>query len=87
METFCALRKKEVINVCDGMRLGFVTDLEFDKKTGRICRLIVSGEPCYFGVFGRSSKVIVSWDCIVKLGDDIILVNIDKQDMFLKGNC
>jgi len=87
METFCGLRRKEVINVCDGMRLGNVSDIEFDRGTGRILRLIVSGEPCYFGIFGKSGRVIVPWECIVKMGDDIILVNVDKQDMFLKGKC
>ncbi len=87
METFCAFRKKEVINVCDGMRLGNVTDLEFDTRTGRICSVTVSGEPCYFGLIGRSDKVVVPWECIVKIGDDIVLVNVDNKDRFLKGNC
>ena len=87
MESFCSLKRKDVINVCDGMRLGNVTDLEFDARTGRILRLIVSGEPCYFGIIGRCTKVVVPWECIVKTGDDILLVNVDKQDMFLKGKC
>ena len=87
MDSFCALKRKEVINVCDGMRLGNVSDLEFDRRTGRILRLTVSGEPCYFGIFGRCGKIVVPWECIVKIGDDIVLVNVDKQDMFLKGNC
>lgn len=35
------LRDKEVINICDGRRLGFVQDVDFDCKTGCIYFLIV----------------------------------------------
>ena len=35
------LREKEVINICDGERLGNVCDVDFEKKTGRICSLII----------------------------------------------
>lgn len=35
------LREKEVINICDGERLGNVCDVDFEKKTGRICSLIL----------------------------------------------
>ena len=41
----CELREKEVINVCDGERLGNVCDVDFDVKTGRILSLIIPG-PC-----------------------------------------
>ena len=36
----CELRQKEVINVRDCQRIGFVVDVEFDPKTGNICQLI-----------------------------------------------
>ena len=41
MERFCELKQKEVINVCDGCRLGYTTDLEFDSCTGNIIALII----------------------------------------------
>ena len=37
------LKRKEVINVCDCRRLGFVGDMEFDPCTGQIKALIVPG--------------------------------------------
>lgn len=37
------LKRKEVINVCDCRRLGFVGDMEFDPCTGQIKALIVRG--------------------------------------------
>ena len=36
----CDLREKEVINICDGERLGFVEDVEFDLCTGKITHII-----------------------------------------------
>ena len=36
------LKRKEVINVCDCRRLGFVGDMEFDPCTGQIKALAVS---------------------------------------------
>ena len=44
----CDLKEKEVINVCDGRRLGFVEDVEFDLCSGcirtgrRVCDWIMS---------------------------------------------
>lgn len=35
MVRLCELRDKEVINVCDGERLGNVCDIDFDEKQGR----------------------------------------------------
>ena len=39
----CDLRQKEVINIKDCKRLGYVCDIEFDRKTGCITQLIVPG--------------------------------------------
>ena len=40
---FYDLRKKEVINQCNGYRIGFVDDLEINTKTADLCSLIVFG--------------------------------------------
>ncbi len=78
MENFSCFKRKDVINICDGTRLGNVTDIVFDEKSGGICRLIISGEPCCFGFFGKSDKTEISWDSIVKISEDIVLVSVDK---------
>ena len=50
---FSNLKCKEVVNVCDGCRLGYVADVTVDLKCGRILALIVPG-PCRFcGILGR----------------------------------
>ena len=41
ISTFNELRDRDVINVCDGKRLGFVCDMEIDTACGKILKLIV----------------------------------------------
>ena len=72
MERFSHLRRKEVINICDGRRLGFVGDLELKVPEGEVKALIVFGPCRFFGLFGRGEDFYVPWDCVQRFGDDII---------------
>jgi len=75
------LRQKEVINVKDGCRYGYVADIEFCPNKGQIKKMIVPGPAKVFGMFGRDEEFCLPWDCIKKIGNDIILVDIDKKKM------
>ena len=72
------LRRKEVINVSDGGRLGFVGDVEFDPETGCITHLIVPGPGCLCGIFGREKEYVISFRDVRQIGSDIILVEIRR---------
>lgn len=65
---------KEVINLCDGARLGYVNDVEIDMKEGRVTALVIPGRLRLFGLLGREDDYIVPWSGIEKIGEDIILV-------------
>ena len=71
------LRRKEVINVCDGCRLGFVEDVDEKLHEGQVVAIVVYGPCRFFGLFGRGEEFYIPWECIQRVGDDIILV--DKQ--------
>ena len=73
MEKFSDLQEKEVINICDGRRLGFVGDLELDIPSGKIRTLIIPMEGC--------RAYYIPWRCIRRIGDDIILVEVDADSM------
>lgn len=75
MERFSHLRRKEVINICDGRRLGFVGDLELKVPEGEVKAFIVFGPCRFFGLFGRGEDYYIPWECVQKFGDDIILVD------------
>ena len=74
------LKRMEVINICDGKRLGFVGDIEFDKCTGKIECLIVPGPGCICGFLGREKEFIIPFDDICQFGDDFFLVEIKEKD-------
>ncbi len=69
-------RKREVVNVDDGKRLGFVSDLELDISQGSINAIIVPGPGRFFGLFGGDRDYIIPWHKIVKIGSDVILVEV-----------
>jgi len=72
---FSELKRKEVINICDGSRLGFVGDLEICVPEGEVKAIIVFGPCRFFGLFGRGEDYYIPWECIQKFGDDIILID------------
>ena len=69
-------RKKEVINIKDGRRLGFVQDVTADLKTGVIKEIIVPGDNKLFGLFSNNDEIIIPWEAIKCISDEIILVEI-----------
>ena len=81
MERFstCELRDKEVINLCDGARLGCPSDFEFSACDGKITALIVAGQGGFLG-FGHSIDLLIPWCKIEWIGEDAILVRLSPSD-------
>ena len=69
------LRCKEVINICDGCRIGFVADVEVRVPDGQLCAVIVYGPGRFWGLLGRGEEYYIPWECIQRIGDDIILID------------
>jgi len=78
------LREKEVINICDGRRIGCVEDVEIDIESGRVCSLIVSSRSGIFSA-GKEREVTVPWHKIQRIGTDIILVDIGQEEQCCVG--
>ena len=64
---FLELRQKDVINCNTGECLGFVLDLEFEIHTGKICYL-------------KNKVYKIPYKCIVRIGRDTILVDINEKE-------
>ena len=78
---FLCLCEKEVININDCCFLGHVRDLEFDEKSGQIRAIIVPGPGKYLGCICREFEFVIPWCNIIRIGPDIILVNLVENDM------
>ena len=68
------LRCKEIINVADGRRFGYVGDVELDLESGHIRALVVPGRLRLFGLLGREEDRYIPWGAVRRFGEDIILV-------------
>lgn len=73
------LQYKEVIDIADGTRYGFVGDVELDPERGVIQSIVVSGRPRCFGLLGREADVVFPWSSVKRFGEDIILVEGGTQ--------
>ena len=68
------LRRKEVVSLQDGARLGFVSDVEVQLPEGQLRGAIVQTPGRFFGLFGPREEYYIPWDAIRQMGEDILLV-------------
>lgn len=69
-------KHKEVVNINDGRRLGFVQDVTADLETGIITEIIVPGNNKLLSMFAGNNDIVIPWKNIKCIGEDIILVEI-----------
>ncbi len=74
------LRRLEIINLCDGARLGYACDFEFDCEDARILALVIPGGSGFFGI-GRENTYVIPWNMIECIGEDTILVKLSQKDL------
>ena len=73
--TFCELREKDVVNVSDGKQLGRIVDIAIH-CTGKVVGLVAAGEKKFFKNFAGNENVFIPWQKVIKIGDDVILVEL-----------
>lgn len=69
------LQDKEVIDISTGRRVGSIIDVIIDRKGG-ISKLLLEDRKPTKRLFAQSKDNIdLTWNQIIKIGDDIILVD------------
>ena len=70
------MQARVVINILDGKRLGYISDVVIDPERGRITAIVLPGEGKFFGFFGHGKEKVIPWANIVKIGIDCVLVRV-----------
>ena len=65
------LQKKEIVNIVNGTRIGIIIDVILDEK-GYIKNIVLEDRR---GKKFNREEYNISWNQIVKIGDDIILID------------
>ena len=78
--TFTELKQKDVVNVRDGKRLGKPIDLVLN-DTACVDALVVPGPGGFLNLLKQEKEgCLVPWDRILRIGDDVILVELCEDD-------
>ena len=73
-------RRLEIINLCDGARLGYACDFEFDCEDARLLAMVVHRGGGFLGL-GREEDLIIPWENIECIGEDTVLVRLSQKEM------
>ncbi len=78
--TFGDLKQKDVINLQNGQLLGRVSDLDLSDSGGQVTALIIPGGFSFAGMLrGERCSLVIPWQQIQRIGEDVILVCIDES--------
>ncbi len=85
--SYTELRCKDVVNMINGTKMGKIIDLIFESNGKNVLGLVVPGVRKFFK---SNEDIFIPWENIVKIGADIILVNIQLTsvtNVVRKGSC
>lgn len=73
---FSELKCKDVINLKDCRKLDRICDLEFDKCSGQICKVIIPSGNRFLNILCQEPDIIIPYKDIKQIGPDIIIVDL-----------
>ncbi len=75
--SFNDLRSKEIINLCDGSRMGHIVDVVFNSDSGKVTGIVAPGEK---KIFKKNSEIFIPIEKVRRIGDDVILIRFEILD-------
>lgn len=76
--TLDELHGKEVIDINNGERLGYIDDVRIDTDTSEVVSMLIYGGYRIFGFFGRENDTEIPCSAVRVIGSDVILVSSDS---------
>jgi YlmC/YmxH family sporulation protein len=77
--TLKELRSKEVINIYNGERLGYIDDIRLDTQNHAVMTFIIYGRERLFGLLGKQSDILIDSSQIHLVGEETILVSVESM--------
>ncbi len=69
------LRKKDVIDIRTGEKLGYIDDIQLDTDHRTIHGYLIYGRRI-LGLFKREEDLVIPWECLKVYGKDVVLVEL-----------
>lgn len=76
------LRKKEVIDILTGERLGYIDDAEMNIEKSAVQSFVIYGRERLFGILGREDDVVIPCNEIKVVGNDVVLIKHSETASF-----
>ncbi len=70
------LQRKDIVNLNNGKKIGRIIDVEIDANNGSMVNLIVEKGKYFRNMFNSESEVLIRFDQIKKMGEDVILIDL-----------
>lgn len=80
MINYSDLIEKDIISLQSGENIGQFDDAEIDVQKGRITALYIEEGGRILGVLGKNRVRRINWKDIIKIGIDVIIVNIESKN-------
>lgn len=78
--SFSELKQKDVINICDGRKLGRPIDLILNENACVEALVVPGGSGGLLGLLRPDREgVTIPWRRVRRIGDDVILVEVDEE--------
>lgn len=73
------LMSKDIINDDDGAKLGKIIDLELDTAKGEVLNIIINRGFRINDLFSSKEATSIPYDKIIKIGNDVVIVDYPKK--------
>lgn len=70
------LQNKNLVNVSNGKNIGNIIDVNIDYQSGNIKSFIIESKGSILTFLNKDNDMEVKWNDIQKIGEDVILVNM-----------
>jgi YlmC/YmxH family sporulation protein len=77
----CELVGKEIVNICNGSRLGVVgdSDMAINIDSGEIQSIILPRKSNFINLWVDRQHLVIPWEAVRKVGAEVIIVELDQS--------